>query len=231
MRKLVRILLPSLAFLLLIPFAQSAEKKYRFELFGGAGYPIRQTFLIGTPQAVFPINGKHSFSWGGMGGARLGIDGRRFWGQDYSYSYGQNATRLATDFGSFSFTNRVHQASTSLLFYPWSLQRRVFFPYLTAGGGVTWVTVTQRTITQSSNPLEGGFGPLKSERVFTFHGGLGTRIRLSERFGLRLDARDYMSRALRYGLPKTSTDPTAAVLPVGGVFHQVAVTFGLVIHF
>jgi len=231
MRKLVRILLPSLAVLLLIPFAQAQERKYRFEFFAGAGYPIRENFVIGSPQAESPIEGQHVFSWGGQGGVRFGIDGRRYWGQDYSYSYGQNATRLETDFGGFSFTNRVHQASTSILFYPGSLERRVFFPYLTAGVGATWVTVSQRTITESLDPREAGFGPLKSEVIAAFHAGVGARIRLNERFGLRLDARDYMSRALRYGFPKTSTDPTAVVLPVGGAFHQIATTFGLVVHF
>ncbi len=231
MRKLVRILLASLAFMLLIPHAQSAEKKYRFEFFGGVSYPIEKTFVIGAPQAVVPIEGKQTFSWGGMGGVRFGIDGRRYWGQDYTYSYSQNATRLETDFGRFSFTNRVHQASTSVLFYPWSLERRRFFPYATAGVGATWVTVSQRAITESMNPLEAGFGPLKTEVIAAFHAGMGTRIRLNERFGLRLDARDYMSRALRYGLPQSSTDPTAVVLPVSGVFHQIALTFGLIVHF
>jgi hypothetical protein len=231
MRKLVRLLLSFLAFMLLIPLAQSAEKKYRFEFFGGVGYPIRETFVIGAPQAVNPIEGKHVFSWGGLGGVRFGIDGARYWGQDYAYSYGQNANKLETDYGSFSFTNRVHQASTSILFYPWSLERRVCFPYATAGAGATWVTLAQRAITESMDPLKAGFGPLKSERIYAIHAGVGARFRLSDRFGLRLDARDYMSRALRYGLPKTSTDPTAAVLPVSGIFHQIAFTFSLVVHF
>jgi hypothetical protein len=193
-----------------------SETEYRFEFFAGGGYPVRKTFLIGFPQAVSPIEGKQIFSWGGQGGVRFGIDGRRYWGQDYAYSYGQNATRLETDFGSFSFTNRVHQASTSVLFYPWSLERRVFFPYATAGVGATWVTVSRRTITESLNPFQAGFGPLESKVFAAFHAGVGTRIRFNERFGLRVDARDYMSSPLRYGLPKSSKNPNTVVLPVSG---------------
>ncbi len=217
--------------MLLSPLAQSAEKRYRFEFFGGASYPVRETFVIGAPQSSVPIDGKRIFSWGGMGGVRFGIDGRRHWGQDYSYSYGQNATRLETELSKFSFTNRVHQASTSILFYPRSLDRPTFFPYLTAGVGATWVSLTQRAVSESANPVLNPFGPLKSEVVAAFHAGVGARFRMSERLGLRLDARDYMSRALRYGLPQTSSDPNAYVLPLSGVFHQVCVTVGLVVHF
>ena len=55
--------------------------------------------------------------------------------------------------------------------------------------------------------------------------------RLNERFGLRFDGRDYMSRALRYGLPKSSNDPNAPVLPISGVFHQIAGTVSFIVHF
>ncbi len=231
MRKLVRFLLPSLALVLLTPLAHSAEKKYRFEFFGGAGYPIRETFVIGPPQSPVPVDAKRIFSLGGMGGVRFGIDGRRYWGQDYAYSYGQNATRFETELRKFSFTNRVHQASTSILFYPWSLERRAVFPYATAGVGATWVSLSQRTVSASANPVFNSFGPLKSELVAAFHAGLGVRFRMSDRISLRLDARDYMSRALRYGLPQSSPDRNEPVLPLSGVFHQICVTFGFIIHF
>jgi len=48
---------------------------------------------------------------------------------------------------------------------------------------------------------------------------------------MRIDLRDTMSRTLRWGLPETSDDPNATVLPVNGVFHQISGSFGVVIHF
>jgi opacity protein-like surface antigen len=143
----------------------------------------------------------HEFSAGGQAGVRFGIDGARYWGQDYAYSYGSNAGTITTSAGSFSFPTRFHQVSSNVLFYPWSLDRRQFFPYVTAGVGATFVIVNQDAITEG---LHAGMGPLKSETIFAFNAGAGVRIRLNDRVGLRLDWRDYMSRALRYGIQKSS---------------------------
>jgi hypothetical protein len=234
MGNLLRISMLLFAIVMAVFFPASArgqEKKYRFEFFGGVSLPMDKDFKIGYPQSDIPIEGTHEFSPGGHGGVRFGIDGARYWGQDYAYSYGANASRIVTPYGRFAFTNRFHQASSNILFYPLSLQRRWCFPYLTAGLGATFNVITQNTITDALDPLTAGIGPMKSETFFAFNTGTGVRFRLSERLGLRIDARDYMSRALRYGLPKASTDPNQSVLPVSGVFHQFAGTVGLVIHF
>jgi opacity protein-like surface antigen len=231
MIKSLRILIPSLAivFSIVLPLhAQNKERKYRFEFFGGVNVPMDKNYEIGPPQSDGIIQAKHEFSPGGQGGVRFGIDGARYWGQDYAYSYGSNAGRLATSTGNISFPTRFHQASSNLLFYPWGLDRRSAFPYVTAGLGATFVIVSQDTITEAINA---GIGPLKSETIFAFNAGAGVRFRLSERVGLRLDGRDYMSRALRYGIPQSSQDPFETVLPVGGSFHQFSGTVAVVIHF
>lgn len=233
MRKSLQMVVACLAFVLPLNFpasGQSNEKKYRFEFFGGANVPFDKDFEIGLPQSEVIIHGTHKFSPGPQGGVRLGIDGARYWGQDYAYSYGENTTKLATPFGSFSFKNKFHQASSNLLFYPWSLGRKRVFPYITAGVGATFVVLKQNTITEALSP-QTGIGPLKGEIIFAFNTGLGVRFRLSERVGIRIDGRDYMSRPLRYGLPKSSSSPNTPVLPTSGVFHQVAGTVGVVIHF
>ncbi len=234
MGKLIRIfmLLVSIAVAFVLPVsAGDKEKKYRFEFFGGVNRPLDKDFEIGYPQSDSIIRGTHDFSPGGQGGVRFGIDGARYWGQDYAYSYGANASKIVSSYGSFSFTNRFHQVSSNVLFYPWSLERRFCFPYLTSGLGATFVSLKQNTITQAMDPFASGIGALKSETVFAFNAGAGVRFRLSERFGVRIDGRDYMSRALRYGLPKSSSDPDSAAFPTSGVFHQFAGTVGIVIHF
>jgi len=234
MRNFLRVLLPlsAVVLALILPVSgQAQEKKYRFELFGGISLPMDKDFRIGYPQADFPIEGNHEFSAGGQGGVRMGIDGARYWGQDYAYSYGANASRLVTPYGRFAFTNRFHQASSNILFYPWSLDRRSCFPYVTAGVGATFAVLAQETITEALDPLEAGIGPMKSEKIFAFNAGTGVRFRLNERFGLRLDVRDYMSRPVRYGLPKSSNNPDESVLPVSGVFHQFAGSIAVVVHF
>lgn len=224
-------MIPLVASLLLIPSSFGQEKKYRFEFFGGLSRPMDKKFVTSYPQTTVPVEGTQEFSYGGLGGVRLGIDGRKHWGQDYAYSYGANASRIVTRYGRFAFTNHVHQASTNILFYPWNIEKKTVLPFITGGLGATFATLSQKTISEGIDPLQAGLGALKSETIFAFNAGGGVRIRMSERFGIRLDARDYMSRALRYGLPKTSTDPNAAVLPISGVLHQLAVTASLVIHF
>ena len=231
MNKSLRILIPSLVVvlsLILPAYAQGQEKKYRFEFFGGINTPMDKSYEIGPPQSDVIIQGEHEFSPGGQAGVRFGIDGARYWGQDYAYSYGSNAGRLTTSAGSFSFPTRFHQASSNLLFYPWSLDRRQFFPYVTAGVGATFVVVSQDAITEA---MHAGMGPLKSETIFAFNAGAGVRIRLNERAGLRLDWRDYMSRALRYGISKSSENQLDIVFPSGGVAHQFAGTVAFVVHF
>ena len=231
MRKMACSLIPLLAFLLSIPSASAQEKKYRFEFFGGASNPIKEDFEITYPQSSTPIRGIQKFTLGVQGGVRFGIDGHGRWGQDYTYSYGQNPGRLETTYGRFSYTNRFHHASTSILFYPWTYNTHRVYPYVAAGLGAMWSSLKQGAISEAIDPLRAGLGPLKSETVFAFHAGGGLRFRLSDRFGMRIDLRDTMSRTLRYGLPKTSEDPNATVLPVNGVLHQISASFGVVIHF
>jgi opacity protein-like surface antigen len=207
------------------------ERKYRFELYGGLNAPLDKKFEISSPQAVRPIAGEHHFSPGVTGGVRIGMDGGRHWGQDYSYSYAVNSTRIETQYGKFSFQNRFHHANSNVLFYPFGLNARVFYPYVTAGLGATWVVLSRQAIAESSDPLRGNLGGLKSETIFAFNAGAGVRARLSGRWGVRFDVRDYISRPLRYQLPQSSTDPRAVVLPVSGIFHQFQGSVGLVVHF
>lgn len=231
MTKTVRILALFAAVTIVAAKAQADEKKYRFEFFGAACKPLEKKFEITSPQTPVPVKGTQSFSEGGGGGVRVGIDGHNYWGQDYSYSYHQNASRLDTAYGRFAFTNRFHQVSTNILFYPAGLEGRKVFPYVTAGLGATFMTISEQTLGEARDPARGGLGEIKSETVFAFNAGAGVRFRASERFGVRFELRDYMSRAFRYGLPKASADPNAVVLPTSGVFHQFTATAGIVIHF
>ncbi len=216
---------------LVMPLSYAKEKKYRFELFAGGNFPGTKNFTISYPQTASPLKGSQEFSPGFQGGARIGIDTHKYWGMDYVYSFGINTGKIVTPYGQFSFNNRFHQAHADVLFYPWSLDRKQFYPYLIAGVGATFANTTQNAIEEALDPARAGIGPLTNEIFFAFNAGAGARVRLSERYGIRFDVRDYMSKPVRYGIPKTSNDPNAAVLPTSGVFHQLAATFALVIHF
>jgi len=217
--------------LLLAAAANAQERKLRFEFFGEFVKPWDKEFEITYPQSLTPIQGQHEFSPGGGGGVRFGIDGAKYWGQDYLYSYSAQASRIVSDGSRFAFTNKLHQVCTNILFYPFSLEQESVFPYITAGVGATFVSISQQTMGAGLDPTRGNIGPIKGETIFAFNAGGGIRVRANERFGVRIDIRDYMSRPIRYGLAECVTCAASDVFPVSGVFHVMSASFGLVVYF
>lgn len=219
-------LIMAFAGLLIMAASAHAETYYRFELYGSANIPLDKNFEIGLPQSTVPLQGKLTFSPGVRAGLRVGVDGLGHWGQDISYSYGINATQISVPTnGSFAFTGRSHQFAYNAVFYPGGLRAKKVYPYLTAGAGGTIFTLSQATIDQG---LAAGLGKLQTHTSFVFNAGGGIRFQFNDRYGLRLDARDWMSHPPRYGIPASSNDPGAFVFPVNGVFHQIELSIGFV---
>ena len=150
---------------------------------------------------------------------------------DYTYSYSANASRIITDAGRFAFTNHFHEVSSNVLFYPQNIEKtRVHF-FVTAGVGAMWVIINKTALQQALDPAQAGLGTLRNETKVSLNVGGGVRFRLSDRYSIRMDVRDYLSPALRYGLPAASSDPNAIVFPVEHAFQQLVGTFSFVIHF
>ncbi len=216
----------AIASLLILAASAQAETYYRFELYGSGYFPFDKDFEIGMPQSTVSIPGKFDFSPGARGGVRVGVDGLGHWGQDMYYSYGTNDAKITvSNNGSFDFTTRSHQFGYNVLFYPTGLRPRKAYPYLTAGAGGMIFTLSQETINQGA---EEGLGTLKTHTTFVFNAGGGVRYQFNDRWGIRVDARDWMSHPPRFGIPASSNDPTAFVFPVQGIFHQLEVSFGVV---
>ncbi len=225
MRHTARVLF-SVAILFAVAIPSIAQTQYRFELFGAASFPQDKEFQITAPQSLVPISIKHQMSVGGRGGVRFGTDGKRYWGQEFSYSYGTNASKIInqTAGGDFALTNHSHMFAYNALWYPGGLEAKHVFPYLTAGAGANITTVGQ-------NATRAGSSDLKTDTSFAFNAGGGVRFRVNSIYGFRIDVRDHMSRPLRYGLPVSSSDPSAAVFPAKGIFHQLQISFAFVYHF
>jgi len=224
----------TLATLLLFVVPLMAQNDVRLELFGGVNFPKDKDFEIGFPQSSVPLQGTHEFSPGGRGGVRIGVDGKGHWGQDIDYSYGTNASKIVnhTTGGQFAFTSRTHQISLNGLWYPGGLDpKKKVFPYLTVGVGGTFYALTQTVVNEALDPNRAGLGKLRNENIFAFNAGAGVRVKINNLYGFRIDFKDYMTRAVRYQLPKASNDPSATVFPIGGLFHQYMVSFSFVYHF
>jgi hypothetical protein len=222
---------PSLAILFFMVAPAMAQNQYRFEVFAAGNIPKDKDFFIGLPQFTPPVQGTHQYSVGVRGGVRVGVDFKKHWGEDVIYSYGTNATKIVntTANAEFPFTVRSHQFAINALWYPTGVDSdKKIVPYVTAGGGATFFVVSPETVNAA---LEAGLGTLHTENVFAFNAGGGLRMRLSKHAGFRIDARDYMTRTPRFGLPEHSDDPSALVFPASGVFHQFEASFAFVYYF
>ena len=113
MKILSRLTLPAVMLVSLFASNALAKTQYRLDFFGAVNLPQKKDFEITVPQSTVPVRGDQKFSLGGRGGVRLGADGSGHWGQDFIYSYGTNPTTIETDLGSFRFTSRTHQFSTT----------------------------------------------------------------------------------------------------------------------
>jgi opacity protein-like surface antigen len=216
---------------LLVATPAIAQWKYRFEAFGGGSIPQNKDFEITVPQTSTPVKGTHEWSKGAFGGVRFGADSGH-WGQDLIYSYGTNATKLVTPGGEFAFTNKVQQICVNALWYPGGVGAdRKAMPYLTAGVGGTIFTLPQSAVNQAINPSIAGIGKLRNEKIVSFNAGGGVSVRVNRVWGFRIDVRDSMTRAVRYRLPKESTDPNATVFPVDGIFHRIELSISFVYYF
>jgi len=214
----------SLATLLFVASPLNAQNQYRLDLYGAGNIPLNKDFTITAPQSTTPIAGTHEFSKAVRGGIRMGVDGRGHWGQDLDYSYGSIPSKIVVPpSGVFSITNRTHQFSYNVLWYPGGAQnsKKKVFPYLTAGAGAV---VFQVSKSAKNDAIEAGLGTLLDHTTFAFNAGGGIRARINSIYGIRFDVRDVMSHPVRYGIPAESSDPSTFVFPVTGIFHQIQVS-------
>jgi len=225
---------PSLIVWLLLAAPAVAQTEYRFELFAGGSFPVDKDFIIGQPQASPPMKGSYQFSNAFRGGVRFGADFKKYWGEDILYSYGSNSSRILnttdpSNPATFPFSFNSHQVAFNMLWYPTGTDAaKKVFPYVTAGVGTTFFSISGEEINAA---LEAGLPKLQSEHIFAFNAGGGVRLKLNPHIGLRLDARDYMTRSPRFGLPESSDDPAVWVFPTSGVFHQMEVSFAFIYYF
>jgi len=210
-----------LATLLFMAAPLFSQIQYRLDLYGAGDIPLNKDFTITAPQSTTPINGTHEFSKAFRGGIRVGADGRGHWGQDLDYSYGSIPSKIVVPpNGEFSITNRTHQFSYNVLWYPGGARgpKKKVFPYLTVGTGAV---IFQVSNSAKNDAIEAGLGTLLDHTTFAFNAGGGIRVRVNSIYGFRIDVRDVMSHPVRYGIPAESSDPATFVFPVTGIFHQI----------
>jgi opacity protein-like surface antigen/outer membrane protein OmpA-like peptidoglycan-associated protein len=201
--------------------------------FAGGSFFHRKHFAItGRPLPLFMKIGN-----GGVFGVRVT---ENFWehiGIEESFSYGVGNVRLLNAPGApsgneVSFHNRLWQFYVNPVFH-FTPRDSWLRPYITGGLGFTRYQpddVSKTAARSTTNPLLGipiALG--NSTKVVGNYGG-GIKMRLTDRFGLRLDMRGFTSQTPTFGIPKTSGAPNTITIPHGGALNSMQITGGFTVY-
>ena len=107
---------------------------------------------------------------------------------------------------------------------------RLTVPFASAGLGAAIYRPTSEAKRIASDPLQGNISELIESGRFSFNYGFGVKRRLTDIFGLRFDVRGFLSRSPTFGLPESSDDPTATVLPLNNMLLSAEVSVGITIN-
>jgi Outer membrane protein beta-barrel domain len=104
-------------------------------------------------------------------------------------------------------------------------------PYLLIGPEYDRLAPYGAAASPTSTPgfLNDPYAYLRVDGTMGFNFGGGLELKVHPKLGLRLDLRDHVFAAPRYGLPSTAT--TGAYFPVEGSVNNVEISVGLVYHF
>jgi hypothetical protein len=199
----------------------------------GGTNSANKTFTIGTPQASTPITGVMRLNSGTIYEARVNFYTSRRIGSEFLYGYqytGVTFNRTSPTQSTFTVPLQVQTLALNLLFYPLGETTSTWRPFVTIGGGAVIYRPSTGGQASAKDPLEGNFDTFfESSRGSGLVGG-GVKHQITKSFGFRADAGAVLTKVPTFGLPTSSTQSNAIVLPVGGLVHSVRASAGLIIY-
>jgi hypothetical protein len=198
----------------------------------GATNSSNKTFTIGAPQASTPITGAMNLNSGLIYEARVNFYTSRHIGSEFLYGYqytGVNFIRNAPTQDSFNVPLQVQTLALNLLYYPLG-QTTSWRPFVTIGGGALIYRPSTGGQASAKDPLQGNFDTFfESSRGTGMIGG-GVKHPVTRSLGFRADASAAFTKVPTFGLPTSSTQSNAIVLPVGGLVHSVRASAGFILY-
>jgi hypothetical protein len=189
-------------------------------------------FTIGAPQASTPIVGAMRLNSGLLYEARINFYTSRHIGSEFLYGYqytGVNFLRNSPTEGSFNVPVQEQTLALNLLYYPLG-QTTSWRPFVTIGGGAVIYRPSTGGQASAKDPLQGNFDTFfESSRGSGLIGG-GVKHPITRSLGFRADAGAVFTKVPTFGLPTSSTQSNAIVLPVGGLVHSVRASAGLILY-
>lgn len=231
MRKYLRWAGAALLGLLLVVPSVLAQEKYpdpRLTVFGSG------SFLQG--ERAFTLGGdsfRTNFAKGGKLGFRGTVNLTDHWALEGVYSFGRNNLRI-TELGAVprerAFGVRLHQFAGNALYYLNKPGDQIRF-FATGGLGLARFNPTDRA-KQIAATVEFVEEPaaLQSDNKVDFNFGGGVEAKVFNRFGIRFDLRDHISKIPRFGVPQNPTPGVADFFPVDGTVHNIESSVGIVFH-
>ena len=211
------------------------QEKYNFEIgpYAGVGGWQDRNFQVGPPQASPPITLGFHLPEKPVYGVRLNLLSRKHWGGEVAYAYENNTVTLTRpSFTPVPLEGAVHHFFYNQVFYPARYRQSAVMPFLTGGIGVAGYHLSDETRARAEDPRGFGIGKLTSmDARFAFNYGGGVKMNVTRSFGVRVDFRHNFSDVPSFGLPKQSSNPAQAVLPIGGKLQTYEGSAGIYFHF
>lgn len=207
----------------------SEQRKWDLSLFIGTSFLSKQSTLLRKKDVSTPV------SLGYKAGPSLGFQigenlGNKF-GAEMQYGFSSQPMTIGNlnqESSELQVNHYVHRIMYNFLVYPLGWKRGKLSPYALVGIGASLFTGSN-----NSPALSQGVG-LKNCWKFAGAVGVGLKLFLNGRWGIRFDVRNQMTRIPDYGLPKTAfkpqVNPDLPKLP-SGQLHNWQVHTGLFYNF
>lgn len=211
-----------------------------FTLFGGGSMYSKEGFEIGEPQSSTPIPFDFEVDGHFVGGIRLNVLTTDTWGIEGYYSYGSTeASYIQRDDPTvrLDLPIQVHGLGASFLYYlngngyPYIDNQNKITPFVTAGVGASIFRPTSEAKRIASDPLQGNLPEIIESSEASFHYGGGVKYRLTREMLIRFDIRGILAGNPTFGLPTSSDDPNASVIPLEGKIHNTEISIGFGFNF
>jgi hypothetical protein len=208
-------------------------KSAELSLSVGGTNSSKKPFTIGAPQSSTPISGIMQLNSGKIYEARVNFFTSKRIGSEFLYGYqysGVTFNRNSPTQGALNLPLQIHTLNLNLLYYPLGETVSSWRPFVSIGGGAVIYRPSTGGQASAKDPLQGNFDTFfESSRGSGSVGG-GVKHPITRTLGFRADAGAVFTKVPTFGLPKSSTQSNAIVLPVGGLVHSTRASAGIIIY-
>lgn len=194
----------------------------------------KSDFQIGYPQSITPIPSEFKLGDSLSGGMHFNVNTTRHWGEEFLYSFEPNKVRFTRNgpvVSTLDLPIRIMNIAANAMYYFTEDTESKVRPFITFGGGVDIFQPTSAAVAFANNPLGGNLPGFGTSPEISANAGVGYKIALNHAVGFRMDFRGFINRNPSFGLPRSSSNPSATVFPATGSMESFEVSGGVYFRF